>query len=205
MKGTSASASTSDTTYANVNVSLSRLFAQPEPDICVCGCQYGGCVPQRRYAAPKTDPISDSERGALITFSVNGKCGFSVRSALEKQYAGLDGRDDHMFVGFRSAVAIRFEWKAYEKWTHQIRTLNYRNPPGNINRSKLATELAKRVQWFSKKVEGAVPEPIWENYCFRRGVVDADHLQLVALERVSQSSWILHLRLIPSSIPPPSS
>jgi hypothetical protein len=64
------------------------------------------------------------------------------------------------------------QWKAYEKWVHQvgtaglpqsfnarrrltvcfnqIRTLNYRHPPRNINRSKLATELAKRVQWFSK-------------------------------------------------------
>jgi len=76
---------------------------------------------------------------------VNGKCGFSVRSALEKRYAGLDGRDDHMFVGFRSAITVRFEvrgdhavhglrfcnfdvdgwnvyeqWKAYEKWTHQV-------------------------------------------------------------------------------------
>jgi hypothetical protein len=32
-----------------------------------------------------------------------------VKSALEKRYAGLDGRDDLMFVGFRSAVSIRFE------------------------------------------------------------------------------------------------
>ena len=40
---------------------------------------------------------------------MNGKCGYSVRSALEKRYAGLDGRDDHMFVGFRLAVTIRFE------------------------------------------------------------------------------------------------
>jgi hypothetical protein len=55
-----------------------------------------------------------------------------------------------------------------------------------------------------QKVDGAVPDPIWEKYCFRRGVVDADHLQLVALERVSQSSWMLHLRLTPPSAPPPS-
>jgi len=75
----------------------------------VCGCQYGGCVPQRRYETPRHDPASEHERGALITFSVNGKCGFSVRNALDKRYAGLDGRDDHMFVGFKSAVAVRFE------------------------------------------------------------------------------------------------
>jgi hypothetical protein len=43
---------------------------------------------------------------------VNGKCGFPLKSALEKRYAGLDGRDDHMFVGFRSAVTIRFEVRA---------------------------------------------------------------------------------------------
>lgn len=75
----------------------------------MCGCRYGGCIPQRRYDCPKNDPISDSERGALITFSVNGKCGFPVRSALEKRYAGLDGRDDLMFVGFKLAVSVRFE------------------------------------------------------------------------------------------------
>ena len=113
--------------------------------------------------------------------------------------------------------------KADNALNDQIRTMNYRNPPGNINRSKLATELAKRVLWFSKvrltansepssyidftffpqKVDGVTPEPIWEKYCFQQGVVDADHLQLVALERVSQSSWMLHLRLIPPSPPQP--
>ncbi|KAF9648753.1 hypothetical protein BDM02DRAFT_3114923 [Thelephora ganbajun] len=106
MKGASTSTSTLGT---NVNVSLPQVFAQLDPDICICGCEYGGCIPQRRYASPKNDQISDFERGALITFSVNGKCGFSVRRALEKRYAGLDGRDDHMFVGFRLAVAVRFE------------------------------------------------------------------------------------------------
>jgi hypothetical protein len=50
-------------------------------------------------------------------------------------------------------------------------------------------------------VEGAIPEPMWGKYSFRQGVVDADHLQLVALERVSQSSWILHLRLTPPADP----
>jgi len=93
---------------------LSPMYLNPhlraqEPDICVCGCQYGGCVPQRRYENPRNDLVSEYERGALITFSVNGKCGFSVRNALDKRYAGLDGRDDHMFVGFKSAVAVRFE------------------------------------------------------------------------------------------------
>lgn len=60
--------------------------------------------------------MSDSERGALITFSVNGKCGYSVKSALERRYAGLDGRDDHMFVGFRLAVTIRFEVREGEPY-----------------------------------------------------------------------------------------
>ncbi|KAF9790647.1 hypothetical protein BJ322DRAFT_1037651 [Thelephora terrestris] len=113
---------TSTSSGNEINASLPKLFARYDPDICVCGCQHGGCVPQRSYAGPKNDPISDGDRGALITFGVNGKCGFSVKSALEKRYAGLDGRDDLMFVGFRSAVSIRFEWKAYEKWTHQNAT-----------------------------------------------------------------------------------
>ena len=84
-------------------------WASQDPDICVCGCQYGACIPQRSYICQKNDPVPASEKGALITFSLNGKCGFSVKSALEKRYAGLDGRDDYMFAGFRSAVSIRFE------------------------------------------------------------------------------------------------
>ena len=117
-----------------------------------------------------------------------------MKSALEKRYAGLDGRDDHMFVGFRSTISIRLEVSepcvcdpevgldvygyllrsgrlmrsgrtgyifalppAYyfpklirNAKPNQIRTLNHCHPPGNINRSKLATELAKSVQRFSK-------------------------------------------------------
>jgi hypothetical protein len=48
---------------------------------------------------------------------VNGKCGFSVKSALEKRYAGLDGRDDFMFVGFRTAVSVRFEVREHASVT----------------------------------------------------------------------------------------
>jgi len=128
-----------------------RIIIQ-DPDLCVCGCQYGGCIPQRRYSSPKNDQIPDSERGALITFSVNGKCGFSVRSALEKRYAGLDGRDDHMFVGFRSAITIRFEvrgnhavcslrfcdfdvdgWNVY----HAVEGLREVDPPGRLSGNPL--------------------------------------------------------------------
>ena len=71
---------------------------------------------------------------------------------LEKRYAGLDRCDDHIFVRFRSAMTVRLEvrenkdvvswefviwmlmvglfvtqWKAYEKWTHQVGFLE--SPP----------------------------------------------------------------------------
>ena len=38
-------------------------------------------------------------------------------------------------------------------------------------------------------------------YRVQPGIIDLEHLELVALKRVSKSSWMPHFRLIPSSPP----
>ena len=105
---------------------------------CVCGCDSGACIPQREYDRPRTDPLSPEELQETIPFSVNGGCGYPLKDALKKQYTGLDGRDDKMFVNCKSSISIRVEvcpptsaqssnrpesclqWLPYDKWTRQV-------------------------------------------------------------------------------------
>lgn len=47
-----------------------------------------------------------------------------MKSALEKRYAGLDGRDDPMFVGFKLAVSVRFEVRDPRVWDLEVRDLD---------------------------------------------------------------------------------
>lgn len=39
-------------------------------------------------------------------------------------------------------------------------------------------------------------DPSYREYCVQPGVIDLDHLELVALKRVSKSSWMPHFRKI---------
>ena len=105
---------------------------------CICGCGGGACIPQREYDREKADPLSQSELQEVILFSVDGKCGYPLKLALNKRYTGLDGRDEKMFVDSKSAISIRVEvrpsassrydyslesclqWLPYEKWTKQV-------------------------------------------------------------------------------------
>ena len=107
---------------------------------CMCGCGGGPCVPQRVYERMRTDPLSTAELQELILFRVNGRCGYPLKDALEKRHTGLEGRDDKMFVDFKSSISIRVEvssissvrlndgveprsqWLPYEKWTKQVGT-----------------------------------------------------------------------------------
>ena len=76
---------------------------------CVCGCSGGACIPQREYERQGTHPLSQCDLQEMILFSVNGKCGYPLVGALRKQYRGLDGRDDKMFVDFKSSISLRLE------------------------------------------------------------------------------------------------
>ena len=72
----------------------------------MCGCGGGACIPRREYDGQCPRPLFTNE---VILFSVNGKCGYPLGEALEKQYAGLDGSDDKMFVDSGSSISIRLE------------------------------------------------------------------------------------------------
>jgi hypothetical protein len=107
-------------------------------DRCICGCGLAACIPQREYDRQRTDPLTENDLQEMILFRVGGKCGYPLVDALKKQYTGLDGRDQKVFVGFKSSIAIRlevrlkgqmdpatafercFQWLPYDKWTRQV-------------------------------------------------------------------------------------
>ena len=61
-------------------------------------------VPQRQYARTGDRDLHDS-----IYFSVNGRSGIPARDAIGKIYAGLEGRDDRVFVDKASVITLRLE------------------------------------------------------------------------------------------------
>jgi len=170
-------------------------------DSCFCGCGRGACIPQRDYDRPRADPLNVNELREVILFSLNGQCGFPLGNALRKTYTGLDGRDDKVFIGSKSSISIRVEWLPYEKWTRQIRTLTWKKPPEHITRAKLSHEVAKRMSVFFDEMMVKAGDPLHFQYWIQPGVVDIDHLELVALKRVAKASYMPHFRVITPSPP----
>ncbi|KAF9792934.1 hypothetical protein BJ322DRAFT_87519 [Thelephora terrestris] len=158
---------------------------------CICGCGGGPCLIQRPYRRPKGDPLEDDRWGELITFQVHGQCGMRLRDAYRCKYNGLSGRDDPMFVGSRTSISIRIEWPNCSSWAQQMRTKDWKRKPSPITKSKLATEVSKKVLRFledmARNRRGDTSPP------FR---VDFDRIFLVALEHVSLASWQPHLRFV---------
>jgi len=61
-------------------------------------------VPQRQYAR-----TGDRDQHNSIYFKANGRSGIPARDAIGKIYAGLDGRDDRVFVDKASVMMLRLE------------------------------------------------------------------------------------------------
>jgi len=50
-----------------------------------------------------------------------------------------------------------------------------------------------------QEMKGKEANPSYLEYRVQPGVIDLDHLELVALERITDSSWMPHFRLITPS------
>jgi len=49
---------------------------------------------------------------------------------------------------------------------------------------------------LNQEMEGMKANPSYREFRAQPGVIDMDHLELVALKRVSKYSWMPHFRLI---------
>ena len=61
-------------------------------------------VPQRPYAR-----TGGREKQRSIIFKVTGRLGIPVRDAIGRNYVGLEGRDDQVFVDDAGVITLRLE------------------------------------------------------------------------------------------------
>lgn len=89
--------------------------------------------------------------------------------------------------------------------------------PHYMTNARLANEVAKRMKIFlevtsniwnvwrhanselNQEMEGKEADSSYLMYRVQPGIIDLNHLELVALENVSRGSWMPHFRLIPPS------
>lgn len=162
---------------------------------CSCGCGGGPAVPQGRYQNPQL-PFSPEYSG-IIKFSMSdGRCGISMKAALDKVFSGFEDRDAPMLVDCGTSISLRLEWPGCHPWTKQIKTRDWRKTPRPITRAKLATEIAKTTRKFIDIMEDK-PQT---DHRWRVGNganrININDLVLVRLERVSKASWQPHFRLL---------
>ena len=117
-------------------------------DTCICGCGGGPCITQREYYRQRTDSTTEDELKEMILFRVKGKCGYPLKNALRKLYTNLDGRDDKVFVGFKSSISIRLEVSLTRR-KDQIIALN---PLLSGFRTRNGQDRLVRHLWFHRRV-----------------------------------------------------
>jgi len=167
---------------------------------CGCGCGGGPMVPQGRYQNPQL-PFSPEYAGS-ITFSMSdGRCGFSMAAALNKDFGGLKDRDTAMLVDCGTSISLRLEWPGCPPWTKQIKTRDWRKAPRPINRGKLAIEIAKATRKFISMMQNTPQTDRYWRVGNGANQIRIDDLVLVRLERVSKASWQPHFRLLTGRTP----
>lgn len=74
---------------------------------CYCGCGGGPNVPQLKYHSSQS--VQWTEVVQDIPFSVYGGCGIPVDDAFNKNFVGLDGRDEYMLTDCSGSISLRFQ------------------------------------------------------------------------------------------------
>ncbi|KAF9643436.1 hypothetical protein BDM02DRAFT_3123468 [Thelephora ganbajun] len=147
-------------------------------------------VPQSVYGHGSTQ--WDFKRSESIYFSTNGRPGINLGDALRKKYAGLDGQGDPMLQDSAGAISCRLLFPGYPDngSSCQIHTLNWTRSRLPIPRSKLAHEVAKKLDRYLNRMARITPDPSVED-CWRigRGFMHINNMFLVSLVSVSKGSF----------------
>lgn len=162
---------------------------------CECGCGGGPMVPQVRYQNPQL-PFSPEYAGSIMFFMPDGRCGFSMKAALDKDFGRLEDRDAPMLADCGTSISLRLEWPGCPPWTKQIKTRDWRKAPRPISRGKLATEIAKATRKFIDVMQNKPQTDYYWRVGDGANQIGINDLVLVRLERVSRASWQPHFRLL---------
>lgn len=146
-------------------------------------------IPQPQYTSRTRDMSFLQLR--RITFSVNGTPGFNLRSALEREFVGLDGRDDPVLENANGPVSCRLLFPGYPTNTRcsQIAVRNWKKEVSPIMRSKLAYEVAKRVdQYLGALAETQINPSVHPQWTAGQGYMKLEKMYLLNVSWVSKGS-----------------
>jgi len=155
------------------------------------GCCFRGCggkvrIPHKPYIPSRGAAIEElgypPER---VNFVVRNRCGISVSEAQRRIFTDLDRRDDVVFPDARSSLSVRFEWPGYGSWSKQIRIKDWRKDSNPVSRSELACKIARLVPQFIEDMQDRVTDRRWR---VGPGFIEADHLEIDFVKRVSKGS-----------------
>lgn len=170
----------------------------PSTNTCISGCGRVA-IPQRPYPRRPWLTTNEAQPGDFIGFSANDDCGISMSAALQGNFAGLEGRDDSVFVCIDcgTSISLRIEWPGYPSWTRQMRTQDWQKHPQPIKKSKLAREVSRYLEkWINEAASQLFDDNEDPKWRVGANFIRAEHVVLVALERVSKGSWQPHFRLV---------
>jgi len=146
-------------------------------------------VPQRLYKHREKQP--DPRPRDPIYFSVDNCPGINLERALRRRSTHLDGWDDPIFRNISTkAITCRFLFPGYADGSAQISTLDWRKTRGSINRSKLAYEVAKKLDRYLESIAGQAMEgSVDQQWRVGEGFMFLRNMYLVRLLSVSTGSY----------------
>jgi len=115
----------------------------------------------------------------------------NMRDALRKRFTGLDGRDDPMFKETAGAISCRLLFPGYPpNRSAQIATLGYTKDRARITRSKLAYEIAKKLNRYLESMTGhPMKKSVDRRWKIGEGCMRLENMYLVRLVSVSKGSF----------------
>lgn len=143
-------------------------------------------VPQRLYRLKQSNYIPSES----IPFQADGFPGINMGDALRKQFAALKGRDDLVMDGAKKAFSCRFLFIGYPDRVYQIPTKFWGKTREAIPRSKLAHEVAKRLEkYLDSMVNHTIDSPVDRRWEIGEGFMHLDNIYLAKLESVTKGSY----------------
>jgi len=160
--------------------------------------QNGVCIPQRMYRRG-AGRGSVNNQGLVLFLREDGSF-IPVDTALRKEYTGLICRDVPALTEAGGTVTLRFEWPGYPPHEYQLRMIDWRTPFINkMPLGSLATEVAKCVDKFVKKMEVVSVAPEDAQWEIGPTGIQTKDLRLAALEQVTAGSWQIRLFYKPTN------
>jgi len=126
-----------------------------------------------------------------ISFSVDGRPGVNMGDALQKKFENLDGRDDPMLQNTSGAISCRFLFPGYPAngGSCQIHALDWNRKRRPITRSKLAHEIARKLERYLHDMARLIPDTSVDRWTIGQGSMNIENLFLVRLVSVSKGSF----------------